>query len=305
MTQLAVRELEQFLAVAEELHFTRAAVRLRIAQPALSKTIRRMEARLGVQLLVRTSRHVELTPAGRVLLRRGRQALDAMDAAVELTRQAGAGEPGLRLVIKPGGDADLLSAILAAYADQPGAHRVEVVFGGATDRADHLLDGRADLALLYDPFDSLTGLESRVLRVEPRVALLPRGHRLAAQSDVLSADLEGEMLPRWTGLQSRDVADRGDGPEVADRLQLAELILLGRMVAVLPESLARTVHPALVRVPVTDAPPSRLVLAWHESDHRPEIVGFVTAALRAIGRSTPTARSEPSTGAAPSSPSPR
>ncbi|MGW2293132.1 hypothetical protein [Streptomyces violaceorubidus] len=101
-----------------------------------------------------------LTPAGEALLHHGRHALDAVGAAAEKARRAGDRQARLRLVIKPGGDANLLSGILAAYAGRPDARQADILFGGATDRADHVRDGRADVALLYVPFDDLTGLET-------------------------------------------------------------------------------------------------------------------------------------------------
>src|ERR1700744_6313190 len=104
MVELETRELEYFMAVAEELHFGRAAVRLSIAQPALSKAIQRVESRLGVPLLVRSSRHVSLTPAGDALLHHGRHALNAVSAAAQAARQAADKQARLRLVLKPGGD---------------------------------------------------------------------------------------------------------------------------------------------------------------------------------------------------------
>src|SRR6478609_10852280 len=191
MVEIETRELEYFVAVAEELHFGRAAARLSIAQPALSKAVRRVEARLGVQLLERSSRHVALTPAGETLLRQGRLALDAVAAAVRGARRAADGDAQLRLVLKPGGDAGLLSAILAVYATRPGARTVEILFSGATDRVDHLRDGRADLALLYVPFDALDGLAHETLHVEQRVAVLSAGHRLAGRTELRLADLAG------------------------------------------------------------------------------------------------------------------
>ncbi|MBD0734274.1 LysR family transcriptional regulator [Streptomyces sp. CBMA29] len=284
MSDLETRELEYFVAVAEELHFGRAAERLSIAQPALSKAIRRVEARLGVLLLTRTSRHVALTPAGEALLHHGRHALNAVGAAAESARRAGDARAQLRLVIKPGGDANLLSGILAAYAERPDARRVDVLFGGATDRADHLRDGRADVALLYAPFDDLTGLASQTLFVEGRVAILPRDHRLAGRTELRLADLDGETLPRWQGVGWAGVPDDGSGPEVADVPQMVQLIVLGRMVAVLPRSLAEPAHPGLVCVPVIDAPTSRLVVAWSRRDDRALVASFVRAAVAAAGR---------------------
>ncbi|MEV7802999.1 LysR family transcriptional regulator [Microbispora sp. NPDC088329] len=279
MVELETRELEYFVAVAEELHFGRAAVRLSIAQPALSKAIRRVESRLGVRLLARSSRHVSLTAAGEALLHHGRHALNAVSAAAQKARQAGDADAHLRLVIKPGGDANLLSGILTAYAQQPDARRVDILFGGATDRADYLRDGRADVALLYAPFDDLTRLAYETLHVEDRVAILPTDHRLAARDELRLADLEGETLPRWKG-----VPGGGTGPELVDVPQMIQMIALGRTIAILPRSLVEPVPPGLVCVPVADAPASRIVLAWAEPDRRPLVASFVAAALAAAGR---------------------
>lgn len=284
MSELETRELEQFVAVAEELHFGRAAVRLSLAQPALSKTVRRLEARLGVQLFVRTSRQVALTPAGQALLDHGRHALNAVAAAAQRARAAGAERSVLRLVIKPGGDGNLLSGMVAAYARRPDAHQVEIVFGGATDRGDHVRDGRADVALLYLPFDDLTGLDHETLAVEERVAVLPRGHRLAGRGELRLADLAGETLPRWSGARLPGLPGDGTGPEAEDVTQLTHLILLGRTVALLPRSLVEPPHPDLVYVPVTDAPPNHLALAWSQSDRRPLVASFVAAATEAAER---------------------
>ncbi|MFI7365986.1 LysR family transcriptional regulator [Streptomyces sp. NPDC050149] len=286
MVDLETRELEYFVAVAEELHFGHAAARLSIAQPALSKTIQRVESRLGVQLLVRSSRRVSLTPAGEALLHHGRHALNAVSAAARSARRAGDVQAQLRLVIKPGGDANLLSGILAAYAGQPDARRVDVLFGGATDRADYLRDGRADVALLYAPFDDLTGLESETLFVEGRVAILPLGHRLASRGELRMADLEHETLPRWKG-----VSDGGTGPEIVDVAQMTQMIMLGRTIAILPRSSVEPVHPGLVYKPVVDAAPSRLVVAWSQLDQRPLVASFVAAAV-AASRSQSQSQSE-------------
>ncbi|MEU6479829.1 LysR substrate-binding domain-containing protein [Streptomyces sp. NPDC047017] len=280
MVELETRELEYFLAVADELHFGRAAARLSIAQPALSKAIRRMETRLGVPLFTRSSRHVGLTPAGEALREHGRHALNAVGAAVQRARRAGAAQPHLRLVLKPGGDAGLLSQILAEYAQQHDARRVDILFSGPADRTDFLRDGRADVGLLYAPFDDLDGLAHQTLHAEDRVAIVPSGHRLAGRTSVRMSDLAGETLPRWRGIPGGD----GTGPEVVDVVQLFQLITVGRMIGVLPRSLVEPAPPGLTCVPVTDAPPSRLVLAWNEQDRRPAVASFVTAALRSRPR---------------------
>ncbi|MCE4946799.1 LysR family transcriptional regulator [Streptomyces albulus] len=272
MDLLEIRELRYFVAVAEELHFGRAAARLSIAQPALSKSIQRVESRLRVQLFDRTSRSVALTSAGAALLEHGRHALNAMTIAVQNAQRA-AGDAPLRFVIKPGGDANLLSGILAAYAQHPCARQVDILFSGATDRTEHLRDGRADAALLYAPFDDLTGFAAETLHVEDRVAVLPEGHRLAARDSIDLAELDDEVFPRWPG-----VPDAGNGPEIADGAALVALVRIGRVVAVVPRSLITPAPPGIVCVAVPDAGPSRIVIARREHDHRNHVTALVTAA---------------------------
>jgi len=154
---------------------------------------------------------------------------------------------------------------------------VDILFSGPADRTDFLLDGRADVGLLYAPFDDLGGLAHETLHIEDRVVIVPPGHRLADRDMARMSDLAGETLPRWKGIPGGD----GDGPEVADVVQLLHMITVSRMVAVLPRSLVEPLPPGLAGVPVIDAPPSRLVLAWNEQDRRPLVASFVGAALRA------------------------
>src|SRR5690242_2904625 len=157
MDDVETRELRYFVTVAEDLHFGRAAQRLGIAQPPLSRAIRQLERRLGVALLERTSRTVALTEAGAVLLREGQAALDAVDAADRRTRRAAAGQPGLVLVAKAGASSELLSKLLDAYAAEPDAIAVELLLCGPGEQERLLRDGRADVALLHRPFDSTAG----------------------------------------------------------------------------------------------------------------------------------------------------
>lgn len=273
---LEVRELRYFVAVAEQLHFGRAATRLRIAQPALSKTIQRMEARLGVALFTRSSRSVSLTAAGEQLREHGIHILSDVDVAVRRTRQAAEQEP-LRLVMKPGGDAGLLSGLLAAYAEQPDARRVEVLFAGGAGRSGLLRDGHADVGLLYAPFDDLTGLTAITLRTEDRVAILPDSHALAGRLRIRSDDLAGETFPRWSGIATEQTG----GVQIADVTELIPLVRIGRVVSVLPRSLVTPTPAGTVTVPVEDAGVSRIVLARAARDHRPSVAAFVAAAAAA------------------------
>ncbi|MEV8394865.1 MULTISPECIES: LysR substrate-binding domain-containing protein [unclassified Streptomyces] len=92
------------------------------------------------------------------------------------------------------------------------------------------------------------------------------------------SDLEGEVLPRWQGVPGSD----GTDPEIASVVQMLQLVAVGRMIGMLPRSLVEPVPAGLVCVPVADAPPSRLVLAWAEQDRRPLVASFVAAALRPL-----------------------
>ena len=272
--QLETRELRYFLAVADELHIGRAAQRLGIAQPPLSRAIQRLERRLGVALLDRTARGVTLTPAGEVLLHEARAALDAVAAAARRTRRAGQRDPLLVLAMKPGGDAGLLPDILADYRTEPDSVEVEPLVCGIGEQAAVLRDGRADAAFLQLPYDDPARLDYEELRTEGQVAVLPRNHALAERPFLTLSNLDGQTMPRWPGMP----ADRGDGPLVRDSAQLYQLIALGRTVAVLPESAGDRVPGDLVAVPVLDAPSTTVVIAWpHQSRSRP-LAAFVRTA---------------------------
>jgi DNA-binding transcriptional LysR family regulator len=276
MEPVETRELAYFVAVAEELHFGRAARRLGIAQPPLSRAIRQLERRLGVTLLERGRGPVTLTAAGQVLLGEGKVALAAVTAAVRRTQRAARPDPRLVLAMKPGGDGNLLPGILAAYERMPGAIPVEVIcsFG---ERAAMLRDGRADVAMLYRPRENLTGFATEELLVEDQVVVLPQGHQLAWRETVSLDDLRGETMPRWPHLP----ADGADGPEVHDAGQLMQLIALGQVVAVLPESVRGQLRHDLVCVPVVDAPATTLLLAWPEAATSLALAAFIRAATEA------------------------
>jgi DNA-binding transcriptional LysR family regulator len=269
MDRLETRELAYFLAVADELHFGRAAARLGIAQPALSKAIRQLERRLGVILFERSSRAVALTEAGRVLAREARVALDAVSAAALRTRRAGTRDPRLILALKPGGDAGLLPAILGAYEREPGTLPVEVVFGAGPSRM--LRDGHADVALLYAPPEELGGLDTETLLAEAPVAVLPASHPLAQRASLHMADLAGEDL-------HQKPADPGAMKSLSE---LMHLIALGRKVAVLPRVLTNPLRDDLTTVPMADLPPVALLLAWPAHSTSQSVAALARAAATA------------------------
>ncbi|MER5728327.1 LysR family transcriptional regulator [Streptomyces sp. NPDC002138] len=270
---METRELAYFVAVAEELHFGRAAQRLGMAQPPLSRAIQRLERRMGVVLLERTSRAVSLTPAGVVFLTESHKALDAVAAAVRRAQRAGRDVPRLKVVMKPDGDAGLLERIMPLYRRDPDAVDVEVVVCGIGEQAGMLRDGRVDLAFLHAPHDDSGGFDTELLLTQDQMVVLPRYHRLADRSALVLADLAGEPTPRWPGTSPEEAS----GPEVRDTGQLMQLVALGQVVALVPVSVRRHARSDVACVPVLDAPRSSVLLAWPERTRSRAVAAFVRA----------------------------
>ncbi|MFF3195625.1 LysR family transcriptional regulator [Streptomyces misionensis] len=279
---METRELRYFVAVAEELHFGRAAQRLGIAQPPLSRAIAGLERRLGAALLERGTRGVTLTEAGAVLLREARAALDAVEAAERRTRRAalaGAGRPAVVLAAKAGASSELLAKLLHAYAAEPGAVAVDVLLCGPGEQAQVLRDGRADVALLHRPFDDTAGLDTEELHTEGQVAVLPAGHPLGTRRELRLADITGLPdlpLPRWP--RADGTFPDGPGPQVRDHTQLTQLIALGRACAIVPETGRAGLGEGLAAVPVVDAPRVTTVIAWPPHSRSTAVACLVRAA---------------------------
>lgn len=255
--------MRYFVAVAEELHFGRAAQRLGIAQPPLSRSIQRVERNLGGALFMRSSRGVRLTEAGQVLLVEARAALAAVESAERRTRRVTSGRPGLVLTSKAGAAVEVLAKLLHAYAAEAGAVPVEVVLCGIGQQGLMLRDGRADVALLHLPFDSVTGLDYEELLTEPQVAVLPAGHPLTRRPHLRLADLENEAgLPPMRWPRGDGTYPEGPGPEVRDGVQLHQMVALGRGYTILPDSAQAERDEGVATVPVIDAQQVTTVIAW-------------------------------------------
>ncbi|WNV87136.1 LysR family transcriptional regulator [Umezawaea sp. Da 62-37] len=277
---METRELRYFVAVAEELHFGRAAQRLGIAQPPLSRTIAQLERRLGVALLERTSRRVSLTGAGAVLLAEGQMILGALAAAERRTQQAATSRPSLVLSTKAGASGELLAKLLDAYAAEPGAVAVDLLLcESQPQRALH--DGRADVALLHQPFDSTAELDTEILTTEGQVAVLPSSHPLAGRTHVLTSEVRSlpDLPPaRWP--LPDGTYPEGPGAEVHNQTQLFQLIALGRTTVVLPDSCRANLLEGLTAVPVLDAPPVTTVIAWPPHSRSRTLADLVRVATR-------------------------
>jgi DNA-binding transcriptional LysR family regulator len=260
MDRLETRELVYFVAVAEELHFSRAAERLGIAQPPLSRAMSRLERRMGVRLLERTSRHVELTPAGLVFLDECRRLLQGMDSAVQRTQRAG-GPSRLVLAVRPGTGSGLLAQALRSH---DGA-APELVF--THDQAGALRDGTADFALLCMDSNDLTDLEITEVTEEYPVALLTRDHRLARRAMVTTAELGQELA-------YQEQCPPMGLDEILDR------VALGRLITVVGSAAADRLTGEVMAVPVAGLPPTTLALGWLPQASRPEILSFARSLQR-------------------------
>ena len=260
---MELRHLRYFVAVAEERHFGRAAERLHMAQPPLSQQIRQLETELGVTLLRRTTRRVDLTDAGTAYLDRARRILAAVDDAGLEAQRVQAGLTG-RLVIGCVGSAtySLLPMLARSLREElPG---VDCSFRGemlVPDQVDALLSGGIDLALLRPPVDE-PGLVVRPLRTERLIVALPEGHRLAARRRIRVADLRQEDLVMHPargrsvmhGLVTSLCQEAGFLPrvrhEVAETSTLVTFVAAGLGVAVVPEPVAALGVPGAVYRPL-------------------------------------------------------
>jgi DNA-binding transcriptional LysR family regulator len=296
---MELRHLRYFVAVAEERHFGRAAARLHIAQPPLSQQIRRFEAELGEPLLYRTTRSVELAPAGEVLLERAREILAAVDAAVDDARRAARGEYG-RLAVGFTGSStyELLPALAAALRRElPGVMldlRGELLTPAQVAR---LVDGTLDLGLLRPPVRERE-LSLEVLRSEPLVAVLPESHRLAESDAVALELLEDEPFVTYPS-HFRSVlhdavedacAAHGFKPlaahEVAETATLVSFVAAGLGVSLVPASVRNmTVQGAVYRPLAGDATRVELAMAWRRADDRPVLGRALDVIRRELPRS--------------------
>lgn len=292
---MELRHLRYYVAVAEECHFGRAAARLHIAQPPLSQQVKQLEAELGVKLLVRSTRRVELTAAGERFLSRARELLSQVDAATTEVRRVAAGELG-HIAIGFTGTAtyELLPSLSKALRHElPG---VELDLHGemlTPSQTEALTDGRLDIGLLRPPVGDVD-LVTRTLRVEPLIAVLPEGHRLAAASHVDIADLREETLVGYPS-QHRSVIhdavqeacrDAGFTPrptEVAETSTLVSFVAAGLGVALVPRSVQHLRITGATYRPLTGTPPTvALAVATRREESNPAVHRAVEVISRLV-----------------------
>lgn len=258
---MELRHLQHFIAVAEELSFTRAAERVHIVQSALSSSIRSLEDELRAQLLIRSSRQVQLTPAGRAFLDRAREALRVIESGAETVADIMGlrrGSVSLGTVHTLPSFLDLPSLIARYHAANPGIE-VRMRQGDASGLIEMLRSGRLDLAYLplMDPPDDIT---IRKVACEDLVVATSPDHPLAGRNEVCVAELaEYPFVDFETGWGTRSHVDQAFGREhierrtafdVTDVGTIFDLIERGLGIALLPETIAgmRSPHISVVRL---------------------------------------------------------
>ncbi|MFD5012088.1 LysR family transcriptional regulator [Streptomyces chartreusis] len=285
---LDLRKLRYFVAVAEELHFGRAAERLHIAQPVLSRQIRSLEDELGAEVFDRGRRGTLLTPAGKQLLEDAVPLLASAQALVRRVKSSAQGTQSLTIGFMPG--ITVTPAMIAFTGLHPDVN-VRLLRTTWEDQVAVLLDGRADVGIVRLPIDR-QGLEVHPLFQEPRVVMVPVGHRLADRRSVTVKDLAAEHLlqdpdavPEW-----RDVAlelQSGERPEVPVIHQVEEkleLVAAGAGICVLPLSTANFyTRPDVLPLPVDDLGANEVALAWVAARRSPLIRDFAEAAANTLG----------------------
>lgn len=286
---MELRHLRYFRAVAEELHFGRAAERLHIAQPPLSQQIRQLEHEIGTPLLTRTTRSVQLTPAGEAYLRRVVRILDAVDSAARQARRIGEGIEG-HLAIGCVGSATysllprLVRALGEVLPDVDVSVRGEML---APAQLSALKTGEIDLGLLRPPVED-PEITAETIRRDRLLIALPAGHEFAARDEIAIADLRdadfighaGAGRSRMSALVSTLCLRAGFSPrirhEVEETSTLITLVAAGLGVAVVPEPTAALGVSGVVYRPASGRDASiELLAAYRTADASPLIANVV------------------------------
>ncbi|GAA4832412.1 LysR family transcriptional regulator [Kitasatospora terrestris] len=282
---MELRTLRYFVAVAEELHFGRAAVRLHMSQPPLSRAIRRLEDDLGAQLLLRSAAGVALTPAGGVLLAEARDLLER--AARIRGRVASAAGPAVLTVGLLGDSSDpAVTRLAAEYRGRHPGVEVRIRETDLTDPTCGLRAGRVDVALTRGPFGA-DGLTVRELRADPVGAVLRADDPLAGRAGLTLADLAGRPWfqfppgtdPAWQAYWNG--GEPREGPVVRAVQECLQAVLWSGTVGIAP--LGHDPAAGLALVPVADMPPSRVVVAWREGEESVPVREFVRIARTVYG----------------------
>jgi DNA-binding transcriptional LysR family regulator len=283
-----LRHLRYFVAVAEELHFGRAALRLGMAQPPLSQQIRRLEAEIGITLFSRTKRHVELTDAGRAFLDHARAILLQAEQAVQAAQRAQPGRAGrLAVGFAPWADFSILPPLIRTFGARHPDVQLQVLELNAPDQIRALRDERIQVAFLRPPVHDRSLTVERIV-TERLVVAFPSGHRLEAWRRVPLKRLADEphiVVPRqrapvYHDLVTRFCRDMGftvrPRHEIDHPHGVLSLVAAGLGISLVPASALTNERDGVHHRPLAPAGPAvELVVAWRRAQRSPQLHAFL------------------------------
>ncbi|MFI0351845.1 LysR family transcriptional regulator [Actinomadura sp. 9N407] len=285
-----LRDLRYFCAVAEELSFTRAAERLYVSQPALSKQIGRLEEAMRVKLLDRDRRAVTLTAPGRALLTAAQELLRTWDEAQRAVSDAAAAESAVLTVgLSTSVGRGLMSAVRARFEERCPTWRLKLRQINWDDATAGLANGEVDLAFVWLPIPRQDAFNLRVVAEEPRWIAFRDDHWLAGRREVDFAELldepflalpesAGPLRDHWLALDHRGGRPATIAGTVTNADETFTAIEEGSGVALLASGNAAIYkRTGIQAIPVSGLSPSELAIAWNPGDHRPAIRSFIEA----------------------------
>jgi DNA-binding transcriptional LysR family regulator len=289
-----LRQLRYFIAVAEELHFTRAAARLHIAQPPLSQQIRQLELELRTPLLRRSSRHVELTAAGEAFLEEARRTLAQAERAAQVARQAASGPTAhLRLGFVDSSLHGYVPQLLRRFRrDHPGVH-VTLREASSGQQVEAIQRGELQVGLLR-PTRGGSQLALEEIGRERLVAALPSDHPLAERAEIAVDDLDGQPLVFFQRAIAPGLHDqlmglfRGAGftpmivEEASEGHTIVGLVAAGLGVSLVPETLSFWRERDVVYRPLADSSAGvAMCVGWRRGDRSDAVASFLATARAA------------------------
>jgi DNA-binding transcriptional LysR family regulator len=290
---MELRHLRYFSTIAEERHFGRAAQRLHMTQPPLSRQIQELEEELGFALFERAHRQVALTPAGAVFLDHVRRVFESLELAVHQARRASVGELG-RIVV--GYISSLaysgITEVIRAFHERFPLVELNLREMSPQAQIDALKEGRIDVGLVRGAVDD-AALIAECLRREPLVVALPAGHRLTERKRIPLELLAREpfiIFPRQRGPAFFDqimglCRDAGFSPRIAQeapQLDILSLVAAGFGVAILPESIRHAGRKGFAIRPIVGSPSTDLRIVWRADDASPALREFLSF-VRSVG----------------------
>lgn len=298
---MELRHIRCFVAVAEELHFGRAAERLRMAQPPLSQHIQRLEEELGVRLFDRSTRRVTLTRPGEAFLHRARQVLEATDRATNEARRVDRGELGaLAIGYMSSATLPTITELLKRFHHEYPHVLLDCVQMNVSEQFHAVAEGRIDAGFV-DTFNSsgVFNLQDVTLHAAPLwrrklVAVVPRAHPLASRATIGVAELANDpfvIMARHPAAGLHDCViqlcrNAGFSPGVRQEVEQLPVVLtmvaVGLGVALVPASVIRPDHPHLAFIPLEDTAYLDIAMIWRPDSRSPITDTFVAAARGAI-----------------------